>query len=72
MSIRHYNLLAVCIFVLICVGTYYTRIAPVVPVALLAFAGLTGVAFQLEDGKLARMFKEILSAFHNDRAHHVH
>ena len=72
MSIRNFSPLAVGIFVAACAATHFSRIVPVAPVAILVFGGLVGIAFQLEDGKLIRMFHEILDAFHNDRVHHVH
>jgi hypothetical protein len=72
MSIRNYSLLAFAVFILVCTLTHYTRIVPVPPVAILLFAGLTGLAFQMEDGKLSRMLHEILSALHDDRRHHAH
>ena len=71
MSIRNYSLLAMAVFVVVCVATHFT-VVPVAPIAILLFVGLTGLAFQMEDGKLWHELQEILSALHNDRHHHAH
>ena len=68
MSIRNFTLLAVVLFVVACAGAYWTKIVPVPPIAIVSFVALTGLAFQMEDNKLARKFSEFLAAF---RAHHA-
>ena len=72
MSIRNYTPIGVGVFFLICAATYYTRVVPVAPVAIISFAALTGLAFQLEDHKIPRMIRELFAALHDDRTHHVH
>jgi hypothetical protein len=74
MSLRNFSPLAVVIFLLACVGAYFSRIVPVPPIAVVVILALTGIAFQLEDGKLARMIGDFLDAFrdHHDHGHHAH
>lgn len=72
MSIRNYTPLGIAIWLLFCAAAHYSRIVPVPPIAIISFAALTGIAFQLENGKLNRMFHELLDALHGNRAHHAH
>ena len=72
MSFRNYTLLALVVFLAVCSATYYTEIVPVPPVAFILFTALILIAFQLEDGKLARILGELNRAFHDDLAHRGH
>ena len=75
MSIRNYSLLAVVLFIVACAGAYFSRIVPVPPIAIVSFAALTGLAFQMEDSKLAGKFSEYVAALrknHGSSAHHAH
>jgi len=72
MTVRQYTPLGIAIFFGICALAHYTHVVPVPLVAIISFAALTGLAFEVEDGKLGRMVHELMEAFHQGSHHHAH
>ena len=71
MTIRHFIPLALLIIVAFGTAAHYTNV-PVPPVVIIASFALVILAFQLEEGRLVDIFKEIAAAFHRNRERHVH
>jgi hypothetical protein len=68
MTLKHYFLLSVGFFVLICAGALYFSV-PVLPFALILLTGETLLGFQVEDHKVGRWIKALFTPGGSNRQH---